>query len=304
MNNQDRIIAGIKAFARPYKLEKCVDSLINAGIKNIRIGYDGPRSLKHIHKKILKNKDANIDIVEFPFNAGIGRMRNALVGNLNTDYFLLLDDDQYVPKNISDSIYLLDTMNSIEGIGFPWRLAGEIEGLYEKVTELLGKKYALETGNFYNFPKTRIINFEDYNIPTTKDEVFILNRREDIKIVVIDKHEYAIPFEYIPNSAIFRSSLFNKIRWDDNFVIGGEHQDFFYRASKLGLKFGVSLDIFVTHDLGRDKKIDFKYDEYRHGVYEEESNKYLKAKHKVWSFNSGLLETQLFRFDSFKKYIE
>ena len=303
MSQGDRITAGIKAFARPYKLEKCVDALIDAGITNIRIGYDGPPSLKKKHMELLENKDANIDIKEFSFNSGLARVRNYLVDDLETEYFLLLDDDQYVPENILESLDILDVMNSIEGIGFPWILKGRLSDLYAKVKKMLNAPCSLETGNFYHFPRTKVINLENTNIPVTKDEVFILNAIENIKIATVNNHKYALPFEYIPNSAIFRSSLFDKIRWDCNFIIGGEHQDFFYRASRLGLKFGVSLDMFIIHDLGRDNKIRFNYEDYRYGRMEKESNKYLLQKHNLWRFECDMMSTQLFRLRDFRKYI-
>ena len=301
--NADRITAGIKAFARPYKLEKCVDALINAGITNIRIGFDGPSNLREIHKEVLADKDADITIKEFPFNTGISRVRNYLVNDLETEYFLLLDDDQYVPNNILDAMDILDVINSISGVGFPWRITGKLNDYYKDISSILGKSYSLETGNFKEFPETKIINTHTSNIPITKNVIYVLNTIENIKIATLNNHDYAIHFDYIPNSAIFRSSLFNVMRWDNNFVIGGEHHDFFYRASKLGIRFGVSLDIFITHDIGKDE-VKFDYDKYRHGMHEEASNRYFLQKHDVWHYECSPRNTQLFRLEEFRKYIQ
>ena len=57
MTDKRDITACIKTFCRPTKFEKTLQSVIDAGIKKINVGYDGPADLLQLHYDIIKKAD-------------------------------------------------------------------------------------------------------------------------------------------------------------------------------------------------------------------------------------------------------
>jgi len=243
---------------RPQKFENCLNAAIRAGIDKIVIGYDGPKELLDVHRKIVKKyfRYASIHFCTYPFNAGISKVRNSILQFVNTKYLLQLDDDVIVPRNVLDIIPFLDEHDELGGVGM-----GQIP-LSTKCLPLI-EAFDMEIIDEYLF---RTFNNDKY-YQISNGLVFM---------------GY---FDFIPNNAIFRKELFNDVKWDNNFVIWGDNSDFFLQAKyHTKWKFAVCTSLYLIHEPGGSKK----FEVYRSGI---ES---IKAKHyffKKWDIKGMIPNT-------------
>lgn len=256
MTDKRDITACIKTFCRPTKFEKTLQSVIDAGIKKINVGYDGPADLLQLHYDIIKKHDATINFRVFPFNKGLAYVRNALVSEAKTKYILLLDDDHYIPKCITDALFLFEGNLKLGVLSFPWKITSDAPpDYYKEVIDFQQSNRVLEASNL-KISKEVL----GYLIPLKQ------------KYLVINKLLFVYPFDYVPNSAFFKREVFDSVKWDSKFKIGGEHQDFFYRLKKTDFECAVCLNIFIEHNLGSDPIHYFPFDLFRFGKMEQRSN--------------------------------
>ena len=77
---------------------------------------------------------------------------------------------------------------------------------------------------------------------------------------------------------MFRTKLFEEFKWDENFKIWGEHEDFFLRVKyESDWKFAYCLSIYAIHDLGGDQE----YLSHRLGIEMVKSRDYFMKKWKI-----------------------
>jgi len=223
----DEVTAIIKTFMRPQKFYRCLNCVIDAGVRNIIVGYDGPEKYKKIHEDICNHFDTvNIQFLTFPFDFGLSAVRNAMIKQVNTEFLLQLDDDNYIPNNTLSILPFLKKHTDWGGIGIGW---------------------LQKNANFLP-----VIDAFDVEII---DNYFFRT---------FTSHKYAeigggillmYPFDFISTNALFRTKLFEEFEWDENFKIWGEHEDFFLRVKRESdWKFAYCLSIYAIHDHGGDQE--------------------------------------------------
>lgn len=241
------ITAGIKTFMRPKRFKNCLAHVIRAGIKKVMVGYDGPDELREEHMKICENvpKDIDVIFIKSKFNAGLSRMRNKMVERTETDYFLLLDDDMYIQNNVLETLSFLPKHEDIPGIGFPM--------LYESIYPTLDAFDWVEMEGYLVRVPSRDKTKEYFN-----GNVFLY------------------PFDYIPNCAIYKTEFLRIFPWDENYIIGNEHGDFFMNIKRNSdLRFACCMNQFAIHDQGSESD---EFSKYRFGNDVADGMRYFFAK--------------------------
>ena len=200
MLNNNTICAHINAFMRPDKFEICLQCAATAGLEHILVGYDGPEELYEQHKSICNSyidKVEELRIIKYPFNFGLSATRNALIDETNDCQFILqLDDDNYVPRNVLDTTKFLEKHDKIGMVGL---------GCVKLDGHMMSDATDFEI-------------VDGFLIKTIKRPK---ETEQSMGLLFI------YPFEYIPNIAIFKRAVFDDIRWDNKYIIGGEHVDFY-----------------------------------------------------------------------------
>lgn len=256
------ITAIIKAFMRPYCLQYSIRSAVNAGINRIIIGYDGPDDMLDDHKLVIEkakeyNSEIDIELKTFPFNYGLSAVRNRLVEEVNTKYLFLLDDDNYIPSNSLEIINFLEKHKDYGAVGIGWVTPSGF---------LKIDAYDFKIENDYFI---RYINFENKHYET------------------IGTISYIHPFDFIPNCAIYRTEVFNDIKWDENYIINREHEDFMLTLKNLNKwKLAIAQNLFAIHDKKRPKKFEL----YRQGSEWRKSIRYFLKK---WNLKGIYPNSQL-----------
>ena len=242
----------LKTFLRPEKLDKCLQSISKLTIKpeKVVIGDDGRPTAEKTKIYEKYKKIMNLEVVELEFDAGISRARNEGFIRTDTDYILLIDDDHYLPSNIYEIKEILDENPEIGGVSPFWEENGEV---YCEAGDLKLGKWVIK-GIFEKKEPRR----------TSSGMGFFI-------------------YDFIPNSALFRRECLTDYSWDDFFIIGGEHADFYLTHKKMGKwKFAVTPDYIAIHD---PKTSNIEYEQNRHSRNKiNRSMKYLAKKHNIKGF--------------------
>ncbi|MCE7738385.1 MAG: glycosyltransferase family 2 protein [Candidatus Heimdallarchaeota archaeon] len=227
-NIAEQVVANIKTFIRPKKFRTCLECVVNAGVKYIIVGYDGFDSLYEEHLQICHEFDDNAQITfkRYPFNFGLANVRNAMYNEANKPFILQVDDDNYIPSNTLEVVPFLEKHPEIGGVGLGWIYTQD-----EKPTITMDAVDLEIVGNCL---------LKTMKNPKNAERMGSLY--------------FVYPFEYIPNIAIFRRGMFEEIQWDNNYIIGGEHVDFYLNLkNRTKWQMAICLSTYAIHDFGPDK---------------------------------------------------
>ena len=245
------ITGTIKAFMRPHCMGHCIQFAIDAGIKDIMVGYDGPKELEDQHKAVIDsvlehNKNVNIEFLIYPFNYGLSAVRNRLIEKVDTKYFFLLDDDNYIPSNSLEILDFMESKKDIGGVGIGW------------------------------ITRDGILSFADaYDLKIENDYLVRYFDFENKQFNIFNGNLYIYPFDFIPNCAIWRTEVFNEFKWDEKFIISREHEDFMLNLKLNSTwKLAIAANLFAVHD----KKDVGEYRLYRVGKEKRKSIRYFLRK--------------------------
>lgn len=179
----------------------------------------------------------NIQYYILPFDSGLAAGRNHLLKRVSTDYFLLCDDDFVFSREtgLAEALAMVQKHDLDIGGGtfFNYTSANSIRkmaGLLLRPTLLLRviKKEPIRSSYIGNF-----------RVENNSCSLFITNRYETGNTV----H----PCDCVNNFFIGKTSAVQKINgWDETFKVG-EHEDFFYRARKNGLKTAFLENFSIRH---------------------------------------------------------
>jgi len=246
MAYDELVTANIKTFLRPEKFRTTLEYVIKAGVQRIVVGYDGPKELLEEHKSICdeyKDKVESLIFRSYEFNLGLSAVRNRMLELSNTKYILQLDDDQYIPAHTLGAIELMEKYDDFGAVGFCW---------------VMPSKFDIDAHDI------KLIN-----------GYYVRTMYSDKIIEFINGHSFAYAFDFIPNSAIFRKSIFRDVRWDEHYKINREHEDFFLQHKRLRKwRFGIDLSVWIYHDLGGDRE----FSGYRKGIEAKKSLRYFRKK--------------------------
>jgi len=241
----EKITAIVKTFMRPEKFKVTLQYLQKAGIKQVVVAYDGPDHLLFAHKATIEEFSDEFDRLEFlryPFNIGLSYCRNRMIERVDTEFILQLDDDQYIPKGVEQALNIF-RKPKIGGVGFGW---------------IMPDKFNIDAHDI------EIIN-----------GYYVRSMRMPKKIEFIDGHAFVYPFDFIPNSAIFRKAVFDDVKWDENYIINREHEDYFLEHKKLGKwQWAIDLSYWIYHDLGGGKE----FTDWRKGREARRAMRYFRKK--------------------------
>lgn len=153
-----------------------------------------------------------------PFDSGLSACRNKLVGLANTPYVLILEEDFVFTENtkIKDMYDILENNKEYSGIG----------------------------GQVYNNGIDKLNFFHNYKKKGKTIEM--VDSKEDYN------EQGVREIESILNFVLFRRELFDKVKWENNIKISGEHTDFMLQCKDKGIKLLECNFSSIDHDKSRD----------------------------------------------------
>jgi hypothetical protein len=163
---------------------------------------------------------ANVHWFELPFDCGLSKARNFLVGKTQTEFILLCDDDfVFRPDFTLESS--LSLFERFEDLG----VVGGCVPTFEYDT----------SGNVTPSGRPDYLAYELIHDRAAKVLLEVPVSRLPAERIVHAGHE-VIFCDYVHNFAIIRQSrVFGRgVAWDERFVVGGEHHDFFLQVKNLG----------------------------------------------------------------------
>lgn len=248
---------GVKSFLRPEKLEACLESLSKHQWQEVIIADDGPTDEQ---KEELFNhyaKKLPLTVLRLSYDVGVSAGRNTIADHCQTEYLLLLDDDQTVPGNIGILKDVLDEDGDLGGVSCLWHEYGK-------------EKCGASNLRFYR--DTLVKEFTQHD------------QKQHCNHLTSSGYSYR-KFDFIPNSTLFRTNCLKEFPWDSVHKSGREHVDF-YLTHKLANKwqFAVCLDVQINHFPEKDNG---EYAKFRKGDRVKQSEQYLKKKFGIREMVNG-----------------
>lgn len=202
-------------------------------IHHVSIGYSSCRLVAR-----FKNPKAAITVYDLPKDSGLSYGRNFLLDHVNTEYFVLLDDDFLLDnKTDLETGLLLLKQNNLDIIGGYFRTNSTVYHPWDYVKVLIRDIFRLEERS--NYIGSLTMSHEDrilcIDLITNEFPDFV---RTDIT------HNF-----FIGKTEVIRDI----IRWDDELKLH-EHIAFFLKAKECGLRIGFTNQMSVRHMPVRSKK--------------------------------------------------
>ena len=190
----------VKTFLRPH----CLDRLISS----IRANYpDVPILVADDSPTPVARKDVQVHAL--PYDCGLSFGRNYLVDRVQTEYFLLMDDD-----------HVFEDRTRIETLLAP---------IARNRFDLVGAQVVEACGPFA------------WEGLLELDGTALTLRKGDNGLV-----DGVARVDFCHNFFAARTEMVRKLRWDDTLKLG-EHTDFFLRAAGAGLRVGYDATVKVQH---------------------------------------------------------
>lgn len=214
------VTVGVNVFMRSSKLEKCLDAIegLERHPENVIVADDSFD--KTSNREICgRNYGFDLTYIELPYDSGASRSRNRIVQETSTEFLMLLDEDQYLKKGVIEYLRsLLMEEQGLAGIAPSWIENGV------KITD--GRDIKFESGWVV------ADRFKDSEKKESKGKTFF-------------------EYDFVATSCLYRLEALRDIGWDENYIIGGEHLDFFltYKLNS-SWKFAVTEDKTIIHDSG------------------------------------------------------
>jgi (N-acetylneuraminyl)-galactosylglucosylceramide N-acetylgalactosaminyltransferase len=207
----------IKSFRRPKCLEKLYTSIrqFYPKIKIIITDDSGTSPYLTDALSSLIEADSNVKIKELEFDVGLSVGRNAAVDLVETEYFVLLDDDFF---------FINET-----------KLENFVEAIEKSNCDIIGGM--LNEKGFIRGLCT---------VMQIKDNVLydVTGARDKVDNVLITDKVYNF---FIAKTDVIK----NKNRWDENYKLC-EHNEFFLRAQQNNIRVGFIDNVIIGHSIARD----------------------------------------------------
>lgn len=223
----ERISIGVKTFLRDPKLFKACDSIMKAlpGAQIIVADDGEPSDTKAIYYEGLEALGHKV--ICLPFDSGFGRKANAIIDNLERDFLLVSSDDFSFAApdamvGVKKMVDVLDENPSLDVVSGRLRNRG-----------------------VYEFHLIERQPGEWYERPLTGSEYFNSFSRCDVTF----------------NYSLIRREVFDKVRFDDEEIIGeGGHGAFFLDCKRAGIEVAYIPGVFVDEMPEPDSE---RYKQYR-----------------------------------------
>lgn len=218
------ITAGIPVFTRVEVTRRCLDSLNKKGVKKVVVADDGKvNSEKRSLYNEFERKFEDFNLIDMKYNAGLSRKRNAIVNNVDTEYILLMDNDVTV-HSIRNAFKILENKDNV-GVVSGMTIEHK-EGLRLRGLDLKREGKYLIKGVFET-PK--------YN----------------------EELDYFL-FDQTANCGLFRKKMLDENPWDNFYVIGYEHVDFYLSLMETDWDVAVSPSVVFQHEHIDDENYESK----------------------------------------------
>ena len=223
---ENQITAVIKAGRRPKKLGKLLVSIRKLYPKmRVVVGDDSPRPLT----------TSLAEVYMLPQDCGLAQGRNSLLRLVKTPYTLLLDDDfEFVEETRLESLaWGIDKFNLD-------LCAGSL---------ILGKgkwkRWHTENTVQHFEGKMRVVND-----PSLEEHGSLLIEKEPLQKLSLDPALFLVDITL--NFFLAKTQFLLDLGWDNRCKIGGEHEDFFWRAKQQGSRIGYLPSVWALHHPGGD----------------------------------------------------
>lgn len=216
MTFTDDVALGVKVFKRTDKLEDLFDSIEESQLEKVYVADDGETEERE-HLYSSDKYTFTLEVIDLEYDAGLGYGRQQIVEQLEEKYLLIVDSDHTLPSNLEELYTILQSDESIGGVS----------GLILEHGFLKGMCHDIYIEGDYLYRDVR----ESKSQETVGESTFV-------------------EFEFIPNAALFRAEVFDDYVWDEEFVIGGEHLDFYIGHLETDWRFGVCPEVLFNHNPG------------------------------------------------------
>lgn len=209
-----------KVFSRADKLGALLESAGEAGLEAVYVADDGEPGDE---KDRLYDGDYPFDltVIDLPYDAGLGRGRNRIVEESDEPYLLVVDSDHRVPANVSTLVEQAEARPDLGGISGLLYENGKIRGTCHDLHE--------------------------------RGNLLVRDVREDKEVELVAGAPL-VEFDFLPNVVLLRRECLEEQDWDDEYVIGKEHLDFFVaHAKRTDWRFAVSPTVLFDHRPGGDE---------------------------------------------------
>lgn len=218
----------IKTFGRMEKVFSLVHS-IRQRYPHISILASDDGENAH---RIKSGKLRSFDYLALPYDVGLSAGRNRMLELVRTEFFLTLDDD-----------FTFDENSVIEGLLHAMERGGfDIAAGKNPQDE---KRFKLDFCGIFRIASGTL--YLEPGIYGTKAGCHHV--------------------DFVPNLFVARTTLREKIQWDEQLKLG-EHEDFFLRAKSIGLKVATCPSVSFHHDQAQHWLRKTAYDRMRNRVYD------------------------------------
>lgn len=220
------VTIGTKSFYRPERIKWCLESIYQTdlGFNEVIVADDG--EITEEKKEIFQEYKEKLDlkVLDLKYDYGLGGSRNRVFQEMNGEYLLWVDDDMSVPANVTEMKRVLEKKDDLGGVSGAMFQEGD---------------YRIEAHDFKFskgiFGKTLIKDVEEGNVS-----------KEKVETLVGEKTLYK--FDLVLNCLLLKKSCLKDGKWDDRFIISGEHTDFFLNHyMNTEWEFGVMPDVVFNH---------------------------------------------------------
>lgn len=226
----DNITFIVKTFERFYCVKRLVKSILKKyPDATILIADDSAKSCKQYFENSKWRN--NIKVIELETDCGLSKGRNALIDMVETDYFLLLDDDFVFDKktDINRAMEIIKK-EDLDILGGFIRNYTEINSLF----------------TLFKLIVQRLIRYEK-----PANYIGSLDFDEETKTLYVKYIRKQFPLflktDIVMNFFVAKTkTIRDKNRWDDELKLQ-EHTAFFFSAKKKGLKIAFSNEFSVQH---------------------------------------------------------
>jgi hypothetical protein len=214
------VALGTKLFDRTEKLATLLDSVEDSPVDRVYIADDG-RPTERKRDLYERSFPFQLEVIDLPYDAGLGRGRRRIVAELDAEYVLFVDTDHELPVNLD---VLIDQLDARPGLG----------GVAGSIVEPADGRLWQSAKDFR----------EDGDVLVRGADLY------DKRVERVAGHPF-IEFQFVPNAALFRTECLASYCWDPEYVIGWEHLDFYVgHWKRTDWTFGICPSVLFGHHPG------------------------------------------------------
>jgi GT2 family glycosyltransferase len=254
MSNLFDVSILLKTFLRDEKLFNSIDA-IRHNISEVQmiIVDDGEMT---VEKEVIYDDlgQEGHKIIRLPFDSGFGKKSNAGIAALDRSFLLISSDD------------------------FDHRLDGVKVGIETMLS-------TLDQNPELSIVSGRLSNRGPYEFHLVEYDGIV-----EEKPVHLWDYEYGpyVPCDVTVNFSLIRRSVFDKIRFDDEEIIGeGGHGAFFYDCKKAGIRVGWIPGVEISEQTGRDSE---RYRQFRQRACGPSRKCFEKRNIRKWVLGNGIVD--------------